>query len=64
MPQGSTYTSIEPQHDINKMCHLADTGMILMAVEDPKMLAYYVPVSLLVVVEGGGSVRGVVLSSQ
>ena len=42
--QGSTHTCIEPQHNINRVCHLADSGLLLMAVEDPKLLAYYVPV--------------------
>ena len=43
--QGSAYTSIEPEHDINKVCHLPNSGMVLMAQEDPKLLAYYIPVS-------------------
>ncbi len=43
--QGSAYTSIEPEHGINQVHHLPGSGLVLMAVEDPKMLAYYVPVS-------------------
>lgn len=45
--QGSAHTSIEPQHGINQVKHLADTGLILMAMDDPKLLAYYVPVSAI-----------------
>ena len=27
------------------MCHIPESGLVLMAVEDPKMQAYYIPVS-------------------
>ncbi|KJE95639.1 nucleolar protein 10, variant 1 [Capsaspora owczarzaki ATCC 30864] len=40
---GETYTSIEPEHDINDALMYGDSGLILTANEDKKMQAYYVP---------------------
>ena len=43
--QGKPFTSIEPGTDLNDLCIVPDTGMLFMANEAPKILAYYVPVS-------------------
>lgn len=40
---GSAHTSVEPAHPLNQMCHIPESGLVLMAVEDPKMQAYYIP---------------------
>jgi ribosome biogenesis protein ENP2 len=42
---GSPFTAIEPDHAINDVCYLPETGMVFMACEDSKMLSYYIPVS-------------------
>ena len=46
MFQGKVFTSIEPGTELNNMCVVPDTGMIFLAHEAPKMLTYYIPVSL------------------
>lgn len=43
--QGSAFTAIQPESDINALCYLSGTGLLLLATEDTKMLAYYTPVS-------------------
>ena len=43
--QGSAFTAVEPEQDINSLCYLRGTGLIFMATEDTKMLTYYIPVS-------------------
>jgi len=40
---GAPFTAIEPEADINHVCLLKDTGMMIMAVEQPKMQIYYTP---------------------
>jgi len=40
---GKVYTSIEPKATINSMEIVPDTGMMVMAVEEPRMQVYYVP---------------------
>ncbi|CAI7990527.1 Nucleolar protein 10 [Geodia barretti] len=40
---GSPFTAIEPEHAINSVCYLPETGMVFMACEDSKMLSYYIP---------------------
>jgi ribosome biogenesis protein ENP2 len=40
---GSPFTAVEPEHQINDVCYLQETGMIFMACEDSKMLSYYIP---------------------
>lgn len=40
---GKVYTSIEPKAPINSMEIVPDTGMMIMAVEEPRMQIYYVP---------------------
>jgi ribosome biogenesis protein ENP2 len=42
---GSPFTAIEPEHAVNDVCYLQETGMVFMACEDSQMLAYYIPVS-------------------
>ena len=42
--QGAAFTAIEPEHGINDLCHFGDSGLLLMATEDSKMLSYYIPV--------------------
>ena len=37
------YASIEPQNDISSLCYLSSSGLVLMACQDSKMLAYYIP---------------------
>ena len=37
------YASIEPQNDISNLCYLSNSGLVLMACQDAKMLAYYIP---------------------
>ena len=43
--QGSAFTAIEPEPDINALCYLPEKGLLLLATNDTKMLAYYIPVS-------------------
>ena len=45
--QGKAYTSIEPGTDLNDMCVVPGSGLLFMANEAPKMLSYYIPVSML-----------------
>eukprot|EP00658_Telonema_sp_P-2_P047759 TRINITY_DN36358_c0_g1_i1.p1 TRINITY_DN36358_c0_g1~~TRINITY_DN36358_c0_g1_i1.p1 ORF type:complete len:595 (-),score=159.49 TRINITY_DN36358_c0_g1_i1:217-1866(-) len=40
---GKMFTSIEPKADINDMAIVPGTGMMVMAVEEPRMQVYYVP---------------------
>ncbi|OAD57878.1 Nucleolar protein 10 [Eufriesea mexicana] len=40
---GKLYTSIEAQHNFNDMCILPNTGMLLIANENTKILTYYIP---------------------
>ncbi|EFN87882.1 nucleolar protein 10 [Harpegnathos saltator] len=40
---GKIYTSIEAQNDLNDLCVIPNTGMLLMANETPKMQIYYIP---------------------
>ena len=51
---------MEPAHPLNQVCHVPESGLVLMAVEDPKMQAYYIPVSQLLWVISGltGAGRG------
>uniref|UniRef100_A0A8C4WA75 Nucleolar protein 10 n=1 Tax=Gopherus evgoodei TaxID=1825980 RepID=A0A8C4WA75_9SAUR len=42
--QGKIFTSMEPEHAINDVCLYPNSGMLLMANEDPKMNIYYIPV--------------------
>ena len=37
------YASIEPQNDISNLCYMRNSGLVLMACQDAKMLAYYLP---------------------
>ncbi|XP_030411293.1 nucleolar protein 10 isoform X3 [Gopherus evgoodei] len=41
---GKIFTSMEPEHAINDVCLYPNSGMLLMANEDPKMNIYYIPV--------------------
>lgn len=41
--QGKQYTNIEASADFNDLCIIPNTGLCMMAVEDPKMQIYYVP---------------------
>ena len=50
--KGSPFTAVEPEHQINDVCYLQETGMIFMACEDSKMLSYYIPVSIYMYVCG------------
>lgn len=43
--QGSAFTAIEPEPDVNALCYFPETGLLLLATNDTKMLAYYIPVS-------------------
>ncbi|XP_073258939.1 nucleolar protein 10-like [Porites lutea] len=43
---GKPFTSIEPSTDKNNLCLYPDSGLVFMATESPKMLVYYIPVSL------------------
>lgn len=53
---------MEPAHPLNQVCHVPESGLVLMAVEDPKMQAYYIPVSQLLAgisgLTGGGRMAG------
>ena len=40
---GDIFTSIEPEHDINDMCVVSDSGLVCLAVEDPQVQSYYIP---------------------
>ncbi|XP_076441334.1 nucleolar protein 10-like [Babylonia areolata] len=40
---GKPYTSIEPESDLNSLCVVPESGLVLMANEAPKILTYYVP---------------------
>lgn len=40
---GKLYTSIESQYDLNDMCVIPGTGMLLIANENTRMQTYYVP---------------------
>ncbi|XP_013133465.1 PREDICTED: nucleolar protein 10 [Papilio polytes] len=40
---GKQYTNIEASADFNDLCIIPNTGLCMMAVEDPKMQIYYVP---------------------
>jgi ribosome biogenesis protein ENP2 len=44
--QGKPFTSIEPGSGLNNLCLIPNSGMIFMANEAPKILVYYIPVSL------------------
>lgn len=47
MLQGKAWTSIEPTDTkVNDLCMVRDTGMLFLANEAPKILTYYIPVSL------------------
>ncbi|KAI6656847.1 Nucleolar protein 10 [Oopsacas minuta] len=37
------YVSIEPANDVTNLCYLPNSGLVLMACLDAKMLAYYIP---------------------
>lgn len=52
--QGKPFVSIEPEADINDVCVVPNSGLILMANEAPKMSIYFTPVSseLFLVPEG------------
>ena len=39
----SPYASIEPANDISNLCVIENTGLVMMACHDEKMLAYYIP---------------------
>lgn len=41
--QGKIYTSIEAQYDLNDLCVIPNTGMLMMANEHTKMQIYYIP---------------------
>jgi len=46
--QGKAWTSVEPSDTkLNDLCMVRDTGMLFLANEAPKILAYYIPVTLL-----------------
>ena len=45
--QGKALTSIEPGSDLNDLCIFPDSGMLFLANEAPKVLTYYIPVSIL-----------------
>lgn len=50
LSQGKAFTSIEPtETKLNDLCVVRDTGMLFLANEAPKILTYYIPVSLLFV---------------
>ncbi|XP_068621190.1 nucleolar protein 10 isoform X2 [Battus philenor] len=40
---GKQYTNIEASVDFNDLCIIPNTGLCMMAVEDPKMQIYYIP---------------------
>ncbi|XP_033117481.1 nucleolar protein 10-like [Anneissia japonica] len=40
---GKPFTSIETEHNINDMCLVPNSGLVLMANEAPTMLTYFVP---------------------
>ncbi|CAG5021926.1 unnamed protein product [Parnassius apollo] len=40
---GKQYTNIESSADFNDLCVIPNTGLCMMAVEDPKMQVYYIP---------------------
>jgi ribosome biogenesis protein ENP2 len=44
--QGKPFTAIEPGTELNDFCAFPDSGLLFMANEAPKMLAYYIPVSV------------------
>ncbi len=49
LPQGTPFTTVEPDHDINDMCYVTGTGLLYLAAEDSKLLSYYIPVSTVCV---------------
>ena len=44
--QGKAYTAIEPGVGMNDLCLVPDTGLMFMANESPKIMTYYIPVSV------------------
>jgi ribosome biogenesis protein ENP2 len=40
---GKIYASIEPPADINDVCLIPQSGLFLIATEQPKQLAYFIP---------------------
>lgn len=40
---GKVFTSIEPGRNLNDLCIIPNSGLILMANEDKRMLSYYIP---------------------
>lgn len=45
--QGQPITAIEPEHEINDVCHVPSSGLVLMAMDDATLLSYYIPVSFV-----------------
>lgn len=44
--QGKAYTAVEPGPDLNDLCVVPDSGLFFLANEAPKVLSYYIPVSI------------------
>src|SRR6218665_1545638 len=44
--QGKPYTSIQSELKLNDVCLVPNSGMIFIANESPKILIYFIPVSL------------------
>ena len=45
VPQGQSLTTIEPDNEINDVCHVPNSGLVLMAMDHTTLLSYYIPVS-------------------
>ena len=43
--QGQSITTIEPDNEINDVCHVPNSGLVLMAMDHTTLLSYYIPVS-------------------
>jgi hypothetical protein len=44
--QGKAFTSVEPGTHLNDLCVIQGSGLFFLANEAPKMLTYYIPVSI------------------
>ena len=47
--QGKAFTAVEPGTNLNDLCLVPGSGLMFMANEAPKVLTYYIPVSIIMI---------------